>query len=739
MKVRITLSRLRSGASSMVLAQSLVIAPAGFADMTPDGLPQAALAAEAPTPQNITSGAFLAAGPEEDEAEDQAEDEADDEAEDQAEDEAEEEAEDQAEEEAEDQAEEEAEDEAEDEAEEEAEDQAEEEAEDQAEEEAEDQAEEEAEDQAEEEAEDQAEEEAEDQAEEEAEDQAEEEAEDQAEEEAEDQAEEEAEDQAEEEAEDQAEEEAEDQAEEEAEDQAEEEAEDQAEEEAEDQAEEEAEDQAEEEAEDQAEEEAEDQAEEEAEDQAEEEAEGQAEEEAEDQAEEEAEDQAEEEAEDQAEEEAEERAEHHAEEEAERRAERHASEHADDADEEAERAGREMEDRLARRAPEHDREEFFSPAEVAATVAAERDYAEIEDRIEEAYIADEVIFLAEREEVESIELEAFTEKNVEYLEGLDMVLVRARTRDPAALEKDVRAVGEQLQAGVADRNHLYSPDRDASASLPPPSADTPAALAAKLGFRPHAVAELRVGLIDTAVATGHVLLSHGAITSRDFVAYDAARPTGHGTAVASILVGQDSETGHFGLAPEATLFAASVFFETSEGARVATAESLVRALDWMLREKVRVVNMSLSGPSNQLVDLAVRRAYEKGLLVVAAVGNAGPRARPLYPAAIAPVVAVTAVDRDDRVYLRAGRGQHVDLSAPGVAVFTADAEIGYKTNTGTSMAAPFVTAMLARAAQENFGGDPVRAFEAMKDAAQDLGAPGFDEIYGFGLVRGRPE
>ncbi len=691
----------------------------------------------APGPVGLKASAYL--GPEEDEAEDQAEDEAEAEAE------------------------------------EEAEKQAEEEAEKQAEEEAEKQAEEEAEKQAEEEAEKQAEEEAEKQAEEEAEKQAEEEAEKQAEEEAEKQAEEEAEKQAEEEAEKQAEEEAEKQAEEEAEKQAEEEAEKQAEEEAEKQAEEEAEKQAEEEAEKQAEEEAEKQAEEEAEKQAEEEAEKQAEEEAEKQAEEEAEKQAEEEAEKQAEEleDAAEEAAKEAEDAAEEAA-KEAEDTAEDAADEAEDAAEDAADHLdaaagadeddiradvddatgglvglsAPRAPsadndrddqdQGDRNEVLgdNAVTVAERLVAERDYFEVEEEFGATFVADEVLLLAERDAAEAMDLSTFEERNMEYLPGLDMVLVRARGTEAAELQGDIEALSAALESGAVDRNHLYAPEN--SVGDEEGGKSSPAGMAKTLGFDAHAVPGLAIGLIDTAIETKHPLFTPGTIVAQDFVSYDAPRPMDHGTAVASILVGQNV-TETFGLLPGATLYSASVFLETSKGEKVATAESLVRALDWMLQNKVKVVNMSLSGPRNELLEVAVRRSIDRGMTVVAAVGNAGPGSAPLYPAAIDPVVAVTAVDFDGRVFLRANRGMHVDLSAPGVAISTGNASGGVAAKTGTSIASPFVAAMLAQLAQEKYDGEVVTAFEAIKAQATDLGKPGFDETYGYGLARTNSE
>ena len=97
------------------------------------------------------------------------------------------------------------------------------------------------------------------------------------------------------------------------------------------------------------------------------------------------------------------------------------------------------------------------------------------------------------------------------------------------------------------------------------------------------------------------------------------------------------------------------------------------------RRGVQVTNLSLSGPPNALLEQLLRRLAEGGIVIVAAAGNEGPKAGPAYPAAYADVIAVTAVDRMKRPYRRAGRGEHIDLSAPGVDIWTAASISGART------------------------------------------------------------
>lgn len=144
--------------------------------------------------------------------------------------------------------------------------------------------------------------------------------------------------------------------------------------------------------------------------------------------------------------------------------------------------------------------------------------------------------------------------------------------------------------------------------------------------------------------------------------------------------------------------------------------------------------MSLSGPANALLEQVVRRLSERGMVIVAAAGNGGPKAGPAYPAAYAEVIAVTAVDRMKRPYRRAGRGEHIDLAAPGVQVWTAASVSGARPKTGTSFAAPFVTAAAALMKSANGNATAADIQDALGKSAEDLGAPGKDDVFGWGLL-----
>jgi subtilisin family serine protease len=165
------------------------------------------------------------------------------------------------------------------------------------------------------------------------------------------------------------------------------------------------------------------------------------------------------------------------------------------------------------------------------------------------------------------------------------------------------------------------------------------------------------------------------------------------------------------------------------------AYDLVRALDLLLVRKVKVVNMSFGGPPNRLLADLVKAALRRDAVLVASVGNAGPKGEPLYPGAYEGVVAVTALDRRMHVLRRAGRGAHVDFAAPGAGIWTAASVSGWKRLSGTSFATPFVTAALALGLARDPSRHGPSTLEALSKSARDLGDPGRDPVYGWGLVQ----
>ena len=245
------------------------------------------------------------------------------------------------------------------------------------------------------------------------------------------------------------------------------------------------------------------------------------------------------------------------------------------------------------------------------------------------------------------------------------------------------------------------------------------------------LASAPIGMIDTPVNTSDPALAGARVDALDVLPSGLARPNArHGTAVATILAG--NRQGSFaGLHASADIVAVNVFRRVGDEGVDSTAAWIVQGLDVLSTRGVAVINISLGGAANRVLDLAVRTLAARGIPVVAAAGNGGRDAPPVYPAAYPDVIAVTAVDADGRVYRRANRGDFVDFAAPGVDVFVPSGEGGYLS--GTSYAAPFVTAAVAAVRARRADLEPAAVADYLASLSRDLGESGRDAVFGFGL------
>lgn len=240
----------------------------------------------------------------------------------------------------------------------------------------------------------------------------------------------------------------------------------------------------------------------------------------------------------------------------------------------------------------------------------------------------------------------------------------------------------------------------------------------------------QIGLIDTGIATGLAYFKHITLSQRAFNG-KIAEARLHGTAVAHLMAGTKADP-----AARTKIFVADIFAGPRESA--GSSFALIKALDWLAAQGVPVINISLSGPRNPAVAGAIARITKRGHVIVAAAGNDGPAAPPVFPGAYDNVVGVTAVDAQNRVYRYANRGAHVDFAARGVAVPAIDAKGEVRDATGTSFAAPVVAARLARQIARPDPAAAQKAIRALESEARDLGARGRDPVYGAGLVGAQP-
>jgi hypothetical protein len=271
--------------------------------------------------------------------------------------------------------------------------------------------------------------------------------------------------------------------------------------------------------------------------------------------------------------------------------------------------------------------------------------------------------------------------------------------------------------GSYDFDHLFVESQAAAASA---SQSAHAAVAAPVA--------IRVGLIDGGVDAAHEVFAR----QRPHVTGCDGQPvvSAHATAVASLFVGW---ADHFqGAAPGAMLEAVDVYCDRSApGGRVS---DIAQALAELATAKVRVINISVVGPDNAVLAAVVRKVLASSISIVAAVGNDGPNARPLFPAAYPGVIAATAVDAHQRVLAEACSGTHVGFAAPGADLLAAAPGGSYAVVRGTSYAAPLVAGLLAGQLAVADRVEPVQALQRLSAAAKDLGKPGRDNRYGMGLV-----
>jgi hypothetical protein len=306
----------------------------------------------------------------------------------------------------------------------------------------------------------------------------------------------------------------------------------------------------------------------------------------------------------------------------------------------------------------------------------------------------------------------FSVERAETIPAANLRVVVLKVPEKLSTRKALRELRDADAQGVYDYNHIYlGSGLAAGAGAADPAAAAP-------GAEPPQ-SRMRVGLLDSGLDDTHPAFRASVI--HPWGCAGKRVPSAHGTAVGSLLV------AHGG----GELYAADVYCGEPTGGSV---DIIVAALGWMAEEQVAVINVSLVGPKNVLLERIVGALIARGHLIVAAVGNDGPAAPPLYPAAYPDVVGVTAVDAHRRVLVEAERGPQVMFAARGADLKAAALNHGYVSVRGTSFAAPAVAALLARTVLTPDRKTSIGAIDELAKQAVDLGAPGKDLTYGFGLV-----
>ena len=313
---------------------------------------------------------------------------------------------------------------------------------------------------------------------------------------------------------------------------------------------------------------------------------------------------------------------------------------------------------------------------------------------------------------------------------LDMTLYLLRVPPGSSVPEGRDLLAEKFPGIEIDANHLYETKGSAENAQHLPRRKT--------GWRdavPTCGAGVRVGMIDTPVDLDHPALAGRSIRYKSFHRGSRRQAKAdHGTAVAGILVGIPEWQG---LLPAAELRAGNIFDIDKAGKTRGNANGLIKAVEWLLRERVDVINFSLAGADNKGLRRAVFKARRKGVMMVAAAGDRGIETA-AYPAAYKDVIGVTALGRKRVAYKHANRGRHIEFAAPGVRIYTA-VPGGGRLQSGTSFASPFVAALVGFLVERNREMGARKLRDLLKSRAVDLGDPGWDHIYGWGFINLQPK
>lgn len=300
--------------------------------------------------------------------------------------------------------------------------------------------------------------------------------------------------------------------------------------------------------------------------------------------------------------------------------------------------------------------------------------------------------------------------------GLTMVTLQVPPRqDGASAIRELEGLEPGVTAGV---NHGYTPGGQSNAAA---LRDGFAATLMQwpMGGCP---AHAAIGVLDARLSGA----LRSQVTTADFSRSPEIESSLHGNQVMTILLTS-------GMLRSPRIFHADVVSPGTRLGEAASVDALLRGLNWLMENKVRLINVSLAGPYNKILDRAVGNATRAGVIIVAPVGNTGPNGPVRYPAAFASSIAVTAIDADARIYRAAARGARVDFSAPGVDIAVPQ-KTGKTFVSGTSFAAPFITMRIAADADMAEVTKPERVRTALARNALDLGAKGHDRVFGNGLV-----
>src|SRR3990170_1022194 len=274
---------------------------------------------------------------------------------------------------------------------------------------------------------------------------------------------------------------------------------------------------------------------------------------------------------------------------------------------------------------------------------------------------------------------------------LDGAIVRLRLTGNRSLESLLEALSADPDIELVQPNYDYRVGKGATL---PQTAPQYAGKTIRLE-EAHRLARgngVMIAVIDTAIEAAHPELM-GTIAGIFDAGADGPSPADpHGTEIAGILVAHAALTG---VAPAAKVLSVRAFRGGKRSPAQSTSLQLLKGINWAFASGAKIMNMSFTGPRDPLLERIIKEAAGKGVIFIAAAGNNGPKGAPVYPAAYPEVIAVTATDEKDKLYVKANRGDYISIAAPGVDIIAPALKGRYELSSGTSMAAAHVSGVVA--------------------------------------------
>jgi thermitase len=242
-----------------------------------------------------------------------------------------------------------------------------------------------------------------------------------------------------------------------------------------------------------------------------------------------------------------------------------------------------------------------------------------------------------------------------------------------------------------------------------------------------------IAICDTGVAPTQPDLTGKLLPGYNFYANNTntADDYGHGTAVAGTAAAQ----GNNGIGVAGVAWAASILpIKISDPTGYATYSNMAKALTYAVDHGARVINISFYGSSSSsTLQSAADYVWNHNGIVFACAGNTGTSA-PQYPAACRNVIAVSGTEYDDVMGTWSSYGSDISLSAPGVGIYSTNADGTYGAHSGTSFSSPIAAGAAALLLSYDPQMTNSRAVQLLEQNSDDLGSAGYDIYYGYGRV-----